>query len=344
MQSSSSYSPIRNVWRSIISGRRFIIPGFFLFVIAVLTAILISETANFLHSDMVGLVWWKAFVMAGMIEIAGIILIELRVMSPNPSEAQGVLYFFRRTLDVLLIGIFILVVGSASLHAVAPTLNRDNVSAAYKDKIRMADEAIASQKIAVDAAESALDAVKGQRLNSATRAGDLSKANARYQELVNDKKVLVERMRPDSKLEKSATIAVIFSVFIRILLQSVNWILAILAGKMIRMELSKIFSSESPTPPGTENVEKHRGNYLSLVNTESREKSASDSVREMFPHAFCRKNQEDVYEVLTGENGAGAVIGTAKNAPFAWVSAMKNLEPQMTELNIKPLFAKGLLK
>lgn len=227
------YSPWRIIGKNFWKIRPYILPGFLLLVIGVLSAVLISETAVFL-TDTLGITEWKGGVYAIIIELVGVILVEILTLTPKAVEGQGALYLFRKIIASVLVGIFIFVTAATSMYATRPVLNDDAISASDKMMLRELDSAVKYHQENVASMKAAVDAVEGQPRNSAMRASDLSKASESLKDAIERKEQFIRDLKPSVLLETANTFIIIIMVVLRVLLQSSNWLLAVVLGKLVR--------------------------------------------------------------------------------------------------------------
>ena len=355
--STPNYSPARNMIRGISNNRQFILPAFFLLMMAVLSLVLISEMAGFLNTRL-DIPYWKAIIYACLIELVSIVFIELLTFIPKAKKNQGLLYFFRKLLGFMLLGIFIFVVGTTSLNSVSPVLEKDNIASADKLKLGELQKSVDAHAGNVAAAESAVAAVKGQPQNSAMRANDLSRASAEYMDAIARKEAFLQNLRPDAKLESTSAFTIALMVFLRVLLQSANWLLALVFGKIVK---NKFFNPNPAKPHGYTPGEKSDGRVLAFPGVDSvsgftnraishehtgersdmetkrantrlqnkdgqgnAKKTSQQFVLEVYPSAKCEQNG-NIFEIVL----SGAILGSGKNSPLAWADAYVNVIQDM---------------
>ncbi len=276
-----------------------ILPMFLILIVTGITALLVYETGSFINSILSGdMGYWYAAV----IEIIGLVLIEILCLTKAPSDWHEWLY--RKSMIVILIAVFVLMAGSSGLYSIQPILSRDNISSLEKTKLAEYNKIINNQT-------AILDSVKGQKKNTAWRSQQLAKT-------LEKKEALVANMKPDAGMAKAGHATIILMILLRVILQSGNWIIAGLAGKLIRAKLEPV-KGEPLTIPAIRQPEPVQIIYeeVTLGKTKPRE-----FVLNYYPDASAKKNDEGLYEIRV--NGS-EILGTAKNSPLAWNNARENL-------------------
>lgn len=286
-----------------------ILAGFLAFIISLITLSLIFETGEFFNQAFHSGISLRGYIYAAMIEIIAIILVEILAFMGKP--INPIQWIFRFFAICLLIGIFLLVVGGASMRAVMPIINQSKYSAEDMLKLKSMEEAVAAQREAVAA-------VKGQKNNSAWRASELS-------EMIKEKNEFLANLEPDTALILTSRNSILLNCFLRIVLQAGNWILCMILGSLIK---KYFFTEQAPKSISLEQIKDEQdyeaetvfGAMEILSQGQELPETPQSKVRKIFPHAKC-KQESDKYIVKAG----GAMLGQANNSPFAWVDALKNI-------------------
>lgn len=305
-------------------------------IIAAVMMILITETADFLVKNGIGTI--KAYAIAAIFELTAIFLIEyLSLSEPYKKWSQFVL---KVICIIILTAIFIGIIAATGIKAASPSLSRSRFRSEDTQKLNALNDSVKS-------AEQALESVKGQPKNSA-------QASRTLQAAIESKSKFLASMKPDMILVSVNNTGAVIMIGIRILLQSLSWILSGILGSMVRanLELTKEpeakpersavpvrtfvnpskseYKIESPTL-GTEMIcspeqPKPVSAGVKLIQDCKAAIKPQEAVRKIYPEAKCLPeglNGNKIFNIVIPSTGE--VIGSAKNASLAWVDARRGL-------------------
>lgn len=267
-------------------------------------------------------------------------IIELLILALAAMEDTGPIKFVaRRAMIAAAVGV---VIGCTSIFAISPTIEKTVLAEHDQRRMTAMDENVKSLR-------EALEAVKGQKSNSAVASRSLQKA-------ITERQQLLAGLKPDKTLTAVKENTKWLLIALRIIMQLSNLLLITELKKIWTAEPGEQAGRESDNQPAPvqavsiddvlkmipelaankaplmdfgrptkkedpETYKKQRADSVEYSEEEEGEREKpKDKVLRLHPDAICRKNGGR-FEVRTK---AGDVLGKAGSSPLAWVAASQN--------------------